>query len=130
MIFGQITGRKSLRDIESTLAVQHKSLYHVGLHQTSQATLARVNENQPYELYKRLFSKLLQRCTAKAPGHKFKFDGKVYLLDATMIELCLSVFEWAQYRKAKGAMKLHYVLDTDGYLPVFMGVTNGKRAEG
>ena len=93
---------------------------------TSRATLARVNEHQPYKLYKELFFSLLKQCQAYAPQNRFKFKGKLYLLDATTIDLCLAVFPWAQFRKTKGAVKLHFGLDADGYLPAFMDMTNGK----
>lgn len=126
MTIAQLTGRKSLRDLVSNLAVKGKSLYHLGMKTTCRATLARVNEQQPNDLYRELFFKLLKKCEVKAPQHQFKFKGKIYLLDATTIKLCLSVFPWAEYRKTKGAIKLHFGLDADGYLPVFMDMTNGK----
>ncbi len=126
MNVAQLTGRKSLCDLVSNLAVKGKNLYHLGMKSTSRATLARVNEQQPNNLYRELFFKLLERCETKAPRHQFKFKGKIYLLDATAIKLCLSIFPWATYRKAKGAIKLHFGLDADGHLPVFMDMTSGK----
>ena len=126
MTIAQLTGRKSLRDLVSNLAVKGKHIYHLGMKPTSRATLARVNEQQPNDLYRELFFTILKQCEAKAPQHRFKFKGKIYLLDATTIKLCLSVFPWATYRKTKGAIKLHFGLDADGYLPVFMDMTDGK----
>ena len=126
MTIAQLTGRKSLRDLVSNLAFKGNSIYHLGMKPTSRATLARVNEQQPNDLYQELFVKLLKQCEAKAPQHRFKFKGKIYLLDASLVNLCLSVFPWAKYRKTKGAMKLHFGLDADGYLPVFVDMTNGK----
>ena len=96
------------------------------MRRTTRATLARVNEQQPYELYKELFFSLLKRCQPHAPQNRFKFKGKLYLLDATTIDLCLAVFPWARFRKTKGAVKLHFGLDADGYLPAFMDMTDGK----
>jgi hypothetical protein len=61
-----------------------------------------------------------------SPGHKFSLKNKLYLLDTTTIDLCLSVFPWAQFRKRKGAIKLHMGIDTDGYLPTFMDMTDAK----
>jgi len=129
MMIAQITGRKSLRDLVGNIAAQGNRIYHLGMKATSRATLARVNERQPYDIYKEIFFQMLQRCRARAPRHQFKFKGKIYLLDATTIKLCLSIFPWATYRQAKGAMKLHFGLDVDGHLPVFMDLTNGKQHE-
>lgn len=126
MTIAQITGRRSLRDLVCNITIRGRNIYHLGMRPTSRATLARVNEQQPNDLYQELFVKLLKQCEAKAPQHRFKFKGKIYLLDATLVNLCLSVFPWATYRKAKGAMKLHFGIDADGYLPVFMDMTNGK----
>ena len=96
------------------------------MRKTSRATLARVNKQQPHELYKAMFYRMLDKCSRIAPKHRFKFKGKVLLLDATTIDLCLSVFPWAKFRRAKGAIKLHFGLDADGYLPAFMDLTDGK----
>jgi hypothetical protein len=95
----------------------------------SRTTLARVNDEQPHVLYKELFYKMLHRCKAVAPSHRFKIDEKVYLLDATTINLCLEAFPWATYRQKKGAIKMHVGLDADGYLPEFIDVTEGKKHE-
>jgi hypothetical protein len=129
MTMAQITGRKSIRDLTSNLKVQGHRLYHLGMRQTTKTTLARVNEQQSYRLYREMFYILLAKCRRFAPKHKFKIEGKVYLLDTTTINLCLSVFQWAKFRQSKGAMKLHFGLDTDGYLPVFMNMTDGKTHE-
>ena len=88
-----------------------------------------MNEKQPASLYETVFSKLLKRTKQFAPKHRFKFSGKLYLLDATVIDLCLSVFPWARFRQAKGAIKLHVGLDGNGYLPEFMNLTDGKTHE-
>lgn len=129
MTIAQLTSRKSLRDLVGNILVQKKRMYHLGMKPTSRATLARVNEQQPHETYQEMFFQLLQKCQARAPKHNFKFKGKVYLLDATTVNLCLSVFPWATYRKTKGAVKLHFGLDADGHLPVFMNMTEGKKHE-
>ena len=126
MMTAQVSGLKSLRDIRDNLKSQQNRLYHLGMKSTSRATLARVNEQQPYTLYKAMFYQLLDKCSKHAPKHGFKFNGKVYLLDTTTIDLCLAVFPWAKFRRAKGAIKLHVGLDTDGYLPSFMNLTDGK----
>ena len=96
---------------------------------TTKATLARVNAEQPASLYQTLFNRLLHRCQLVAPKHKFSFKGKLYLLDATVVNLCLAAFPWAEFRQKKGAIKLHVGLDAGGYLPVFMDMTKGKEHE-
>ncbi|PIE46682.1 MAG: hypothetical protein CSA42_07235 [Gammaproteobacteria bacterium] len=96
------------------------------MRKTSRATLARVNEKQPHELYKSMFYLMLEKCSKIAPKHRFKFNGKVFLFDATTIDLCLAVFPWAKFRRAKGAIKLHFGLDADGHLPAFMDLAEGK----
>jgi hypothetical protein len=126
MTIAQLSGRKSLRDLVTNINAQGRRIYHLGMKPTSRATLARINEQQPYQLYKRLFSQMLLRCKSYAPKHRFKFEGKIYLLDATTIDLCLAIFPWAKFRKRKGAIKLHFGLDADGYLPAFMNMSNGK----
>ncbi|MCP3887669.1 MAG: IS4 family transposase [Desulfobulbaceae bacterium] len=126
MLIGQLSGRKSLRDITDNLRAQQSRLYHLGMKPTSRATLARVNEKQPATLYETVFFGLLKKCHTVSPGHKFSFKNKLYLLDTTTIDLCLSVFPWAKFRKRKGAIKLHMGIDADGYLPTFMDMTDGK----
>ncbi len=100
-------------NLVSNLVVKRKNLYHLGMKSINRVTLARVNEQQPNDLYRELFFKLLKRCETKAPRHQFKFKGKINLLDATIIKLCLSVFPWATYRKAKRAIILLFGLDAD-----------------
>jgi hypothetical protein len=126
MMIAQVSGLKSLRDITDNIKTQGNRIYHLGMRQTTRATLARVNEKQPHNLYKAMFYTMLSKCSNVAPKHRFKFKGKVFLLDATTIDLCLSVFSWAKFRKTKGAIKLHIGLDIDGYLPTFMDMTDGK----
>ena len=82
--------------------------------------------NAPGRSTKPSFSKLLAKCRGAAPGHKFRFKNKLLSLDASVIDLCASLFDWAQFRRTKGAVKLHLVLDHDGYLPSFCVVTDGK----
>ena len=121
----QLSGRNSLRDIVSNMSAQENKLYHLGVASINRSSLARVNEQQPYTLYEALFGKLFSRCQGLAPKHGFRFKNKLYSLDASTIDLCLSVFPWAKFRRAKGAIKLHVGLDHDGYLPAFITVTDG-----
>ena len=125
LFMGQLTGRKSLRDITANMTVHGKKLYHLGFSNISRATLARTNEKQPASLYEAIFAKLLKRCQHLAPGNRFKLKN-LYLLDSSTIDLCLSVFPWATFRKNKGAIKLHTGINADGYLPSFIDMTEGS----
>ncbi len=126
----QLTGRQSLRDIVSNLSAQGRKLYHLGVRTVvSRSSLARVNTEQPYTLYEALFGRLLSRCQERAPRHGFRFRNKLYSVDASTIDLCLSVFPWASFRRTKAAVKLHVGLDHGGHLPTFVRVTDGKTAD-
>lgn len=130
MLTAQLANRSSLRDVVDNLGVQGKKLYHLGIKPFSRATLARCNKKQPCKLYEELFKCLLGRCQGMAPRNKaFKLNGKIYLLDASLVELTLSLFPWAKYQRSKGAAKLHVGLDADGYLPAFVDLTEGKEHE-
>ncbi len=126
MASAQLTGRASLRDLLGNLAAQSSKLYHLGLGLISRSSLARTNEKQPWNLYEALFFKLLGRCQQRAPGHGFRFKNKLFSLDASTIDVCLSMFPWAKFRQAKGAIKLHVGLDHPGMLPTFVSITDGK----
>ena len=129
LMIGQLAGRVSLRDLADNIATRSRRLYHLGMRSVSRSNLARVNDNQPAALYEIMFGKLLARCQAMAPGNRFRFKSRIYLLDATMVDLCHSLFPWASYTKSKGAMKIHVGLDANGYLPSFLSVTEGKKHE-
>ena len=126
MSSAQITGRASLRDLLGNLVAQSSKLYHLGVGLISRSTLARVNEQQPWTLYEALFFKLLSRCQQRAPGHGFRFKNKLFSLDASTIDVCLSMFTWAKFRQAKGGIKLHVGLDHAGMLPTFVSITDAK----
>lgn len=129
LAMGQLTGRCSLRDIVSNLTAQGRKLYHLGCGPVSRSSLARVNERQPSTLFEAVFGKLLSRCQATAPKHRLRFKAKLYSLDASLIDLTLSLFPWAGYQAKKGALKLHVGLDHGGHLPAFIRVTEGRRHE-
>ncbi len=126
LVMAQLSGRSSLRDIVENLAAQAHRLYHLGAGLLTRSNLSRMNESKPYELYEALFAKLLVRCQGTSPGHGFRFKNPLYSLDASTIDLCLSVFPWADFRSTKGAIKLHVGLNHDGYLPEFIHITEGK----
>jgi len=110
------------------MTVHREKFYHLGFANISRATLARTNEKQPALMYEALFKTLLNRCQGLAPGNRFRIRH-LYLLDSTVIDLCLGVFPWATFRKAKGAIKLHTGLDANGYLPTFVDMTEGSYHE-
>jgi len=125
-VVAQLTGRCSLRDIVECVSSQVHRLYHLGCSKLSRSNFARLNENKPYTLYEALFGRLLQRCQRLAPGHDFRFHNPLYSLDATVIDLCLTVFPWADFHHSKGAVKLHVGLNHAGYLPEFVTITEGS----
>jgi putative transposase len=129
LMLGQLTGRHSLRDIVANMGVQSKALYHLGGRVVTRSTLSRVNERQPFSFYEALFAKLYGRCRPLVPGHGFRFKNKLYSLDASLIDLSLAVFPWANYNTKKAAMKLHVGLDHSGGIPAFAAVSDGKRHE-
>ncbi len=126
MAMAQLAGRHSLRDIVENISAQAHRLYHLGSAKLSRSNLSRINDGKPYALYEALFGKLLSRCQGVVPGHTFRFKNPLYSLDASTIDLCLSVFPWADFRTTKGAIKLHVGLNHAGYLPEFVTVTEGK----
>lgn len=129
LAMAQLAGRISLRDIVENVSAQAHRLYHLGSAKLTRSNLSRINEDKPYALYEALAGKLLNRCQGMAPGHKFRFKNPLYSLDASTIDLCLSVFPWASFRSTKGAIKLHVGLNHDGYLPEFVTITEGKTSD-
>ena len=129
MLFGQLAGQDSLRGIEAGLATQAQNLYHLGVKPVHRSTLAYANEHRSHELFKKIFGFMLSKCQPVAPKHKFRFKNPLSSIDATVIDLCLSLYDWAKFRTTKGAVKLHVKLNHDGYLPTFMAMTEGKAHE-
>jgi hypothetical protein len=128
MLFCQLGQAHSLREICGGLATCLGKLKHLGIDDApKRSTLSYANEHRPWQLYQKMFFHLLDKCQsmAKLQKRKFRFKNKLFSLDATVIELCLSLFDWATFRQTKGAVKLHLLLDHDGYLPVFATVTEG-----
>jgi hypothetical protein len=130
MLFCQLGRAHSLREICGGLATCEGKLSHLGIQAPKRSSLAYANEHRPWVLYEQLFDRLLERCrTAVALPRKFRFKHKLVSLDSTVIDLCVSLFDWAHFRRTKGAIKLHLVLDHEGYLPAFAVVTEGKVAD-
>ena len=126
MLFAQITNRSGLRSIVEHFRFHSKRLYHMGLKPVKRSTLADANAQRSPELFEALFGQLFNKCATLAPGHKFRFKNKLYSLDASTIDLCLSLFSWARFRKTKAGIKLHALLDHDSHLPAFIQVTDAK----
>jgi hypothetical protein len=129
MLFCQLAQAKSLREICGGLACCIGKLRHLGLKDApKKSTLSYANAHRPWEMFRDLFYATLKTCKSAAPGkHKFRFKNKLLSLDSSTISLCLSLFPWAKFRRTKGAVKLHLLLDHDGYLPTYAYISNGKK---
>lgn len=129
MAFIQLAARRSMRDGLRCLEAAGKRLYHWGLKKVARSTFADANNNRPVNFFRDLFGEMYKLCAAKAPKHPFRFKSKLFSLDATTIALCLSLFPWAAFRHGKGGLKIHTLLDHDGYIPAFVTVTDAKTHE-
>jgi hypothetical protein len=133
MLFCQLGHAQSLREICGGLAATEGKLRHLGILDCPKATtLSYANAHRPWQLYQSVFYTTLERCRAEAltrGRRKFRFKHKLLSLDASMVELCAESFDWAKYKRTKGALKLHLVLDHDGYLPCYAVMTEGKTAD-
>lgn len=129
MAFAQLTYRESLRDIECCLRAMREKLYHMGIRgKVSRSTLADANETRDWRVYSDFAQILIDEARRLYVDEDFGLELKetVYALDSSTIDLCLSVFPWARFRKAKGAVKLHTLLDLRGDIPTFIWITDGK----
>lgn len=127
MLFCQLGRAHSLREIEGGLKSCEGKLAHLGIEAPARSSLSYANAHRPWELFQQVFYGLYEKVagSVRAP-RKFRFKHKLVSLDSTVIDLCLSMFDWAKFRRTKGAVKLHLVLDHDGYLPCFGIVTEGS----
>jgi transposase len=129
MAFAQLTFRESLRDIQACLRSKQKKLYHMGIRgQVSRNTLSNANNQRDWRIYADLAMILIHKARELYINEPFGVDLKntVYALDSTTINLCLALFPWARFRKNKGAVKLHTLLDLRGNIPSFIDITDGK----
>ena len=129
MAFAQLTYRESLRDIECCLRAMREKLYHVGIRgKISRSTLADANEKRDWRIYCDFAQVLIHVARRLYADDDFglELEETVYALDASMIDLCLSLFPWARFRKTKGAIKVHTLLDLRGNIPTFIAITDGK----
>lgn len=132
MLFCQFAKSQSVRDISNGLRSATGNLNHLGISKApSKSTISYQNKNRNHELFKEYYYKLLDSLGQQAHFKrvKFRIKSKIFLLDSSTISLCLSLFDWAKYKTAKGAVKMHTLLDFDGNLPAYVNITNGKTAD-
>lgn len=130
MSFCQLAQAKSLREIEEGLACCEGRLRHLGIEEApARSTLSYANRVRPAALFEQVFYSVLEHCQNEAPKHRFRFKNKLLTLDSTVLQLCASMFDWARFRRTKGAAKLHLLLDHDGCLPVFAHISDGAEAD-
>lgn len=129
MAMSQLAGRQSLRDIQSNLESQQDKLYHLGAKPIARSTLARLNENQPAELYQSVFYRVLDRCKKQPSNHKFRFKNPLYSLDASAIDLSLKLFPWAAHRADTANVKLSVGLNHGNMLPEFVSLSDGNESD-
>lgn len=129
MVFGQLTSRDSMRDLLLSLEAHHPKYYHLGFGQTvSRRNLGTANENRSHKIFEEFAYALIEEARRSCYRNDFEVsvDGNVYALDSTTIDLCLSVFWWAEFRKAKGGIKIHTLYDVKTSIPSFLHVTKAS----
>jgi Transposase DDE domain/Domain of unknown function (DUF4372) len=134
MLFCQLGRAHTLREICGGLASCEGKLRHLGISASpKKSTLAYANEHRPWTLYQAVFHQMLDKAQAlveqKGGKKKFRFRNKLVSLDSSVIDLCLSLYDWATFRRTKGAVKLHLLLDHDGYMPSFAVITEGNKSD-
>jgi len=127
MIFGQLSNRDSLRDLIVSLDAHSQKSYHLGFGKSvTRSNLAKANESRDYRVFEELAYYLIDIARKKLSNDDFEVKGKVYAFDSTTIDLCLSVFWWAKFRKAKGGIKIHTLYDITTQIPAFVHITDAK----
>ena len=132
MLFCQFAKSTSVRDISNGLRSATGNLNHLGIERApSKSTVSYQNKHRDWTLFKDYYYQLLSHLGQQAGVRqvKFRIKSKIFLLDSTTISLCLNLFDWARYKTAKGAVKIHTLLDYDGHLPAYINITNGKTAD-
>ena len=124
-LYAQVTGKKSLREIEVGLRMHEQRWYHWGLRNAARSTIAYANGRRPWQIAEAVFYETFRRCRDVSPRYRFRFKNPLLILDSTIIEVCLSLFPWARFQRRKGAFKLHALLDARTELPSFAVVTPG-----
>lgn len=129
LLYAQATGKDSLRELETGFNVQSGTWHHLGVNTVARSSLAEANERRNYQIFEKLFYALLEQCKEITPHREFEFANPLYSFDASVINLCLSVFDWAKYRTTKGALKLHLLLNNRTAIPELINITEGKVAD-
>mgnify|MGYP003790868075 FL=1 len=124
MVFGQLTNRDSLRDLIVAIEAHSRKSYHLGFGKSvTRSNLSKANENRDYRIFEEYAYYLIGVARQKLENNDFEIKGKVYAFDSTTVDLCLSVFWWAKFRKNKGGVKIHTLLDITTQTPVFVHIT-------
>jgi len=127
LMFGQLSARESLRDLVIALDAHHSKCYHLGMGKNvSKSTLARANQDRDYRIFEEFAYYLIEQARSKRVTSIFRLDGNVYAFDSTTIDLCLSVFWWAKFRKRKGGIKVHTLYDVETQVPAFFHITTAS----
>lgn len=127
LMFGQLSNRESLRDLIVALDAHRSKCYHLGMGKNvSKSSLARVNQNRDYRIFEEFAYFLISEARQKRVTNIFKLEGNVYAFDSTTIDLCLSVFWWAKFRKNKGGIKMHTLFDIETQIPAFIHVSEAS----
>jgi len=130
MLFCQFSGSQSLREISNGLSSATGNLNHLGLDfAPCKSAISYLNKNRAWEVFRSLYYELVSHYSGHFKQTHFKIQGKIYLLDASIVSLCLKAFDWAHYRTAKGGIKLHTLLDFDGCMPAYLHISEGREHE-
>ncbi|MBI3589189.1 MAG: IS4 family transposase [Candidatus Liptonbacteria bacterium] len=129
LLYSQASGKDSLREIEVGLDINTAKWYHLGIQSAARSTISYALNNRDYQIYEKLFYALLEKTKAITPTNRFNFENPLYSIDSTTVQLCLSIFDWAHFRTAKGAFKIHTLLNNRTAIPEFLTVTDGKSAD-
>ena len=129
LLYAQATGKESLREVETGFNIQSNTWSHLGVNTVARSTLSDANSRRSCRIFEKLFYVLLEQCKEITPERKFDFGNPLYAMDASVINLCLSVFDWAKYRTTKGALKLHMLLNNRTAIPELINITDGKEGD-
>jgi len=129
LLYAQATGKKSLRDIETGFNMHQNTWHHLGIKTVAKSSISDANNKRSYQIFEKLFYALLEQCKDVTMNKEFKFNNPLYSFDSTTINLCLSIFDWAKYRKEKGALKIHMLLNNRTTIPELLTISDGKKAD-
>ena len=129
LMYAQATGKESLRDIETGLLTCQNTWSHLGIQTVAKSSIARANNARNSKIFEKLFYAVLTQCKDITPERVFTFENPLYSLDATVVNLCLSLFDWAHYRHAKGAIKIHTLINNRTAIPEVLNITTGNIAD-